>query len=66
MADLRMIRELIERGVALSMVEKQALEVPQEPVRMAIVVVAAGPMIFIFPFFQKYFVHGITIGSLKG
>lgn len=33
--------------------------------RMAMSVLAAGPMIFIFPFFQKYFVKGITMGSLK-
>jgi len=29
-------------------------------------ILAAGPMMFIFPFFQKYFVKGLTIGSLKG
>jgi len=39
--------------------------IPAETVRMAMVVVAAGPMLFIFPFFQKYFVRGLTVGSVK-
>jgi putative aldouronate transport system permease protein len=33
--------------------------------RMAMCVLAAGPMLVIFPFFQKYFVKGITMGSIK-
>ncbi|MBM7565972.1 carbohydrate ABC transporter permease [Paenibacillus sacheonensis] len=39
---------------------------PNLSARMALTVLAAGPMMFIFPFFQKYFVKGLTVGSLKG
>lgn len=39
---------------------------PAETARMAMCVIAAGPMLFIFPFFQKYFVSGLTVGSIKG
>jgi len=39
---------------------------PKESARMAMCLLAAGPMLFIFPFFQKYFVRGLTAGSLKG
>ena len=39
---------------------------PNETVRMAMCMVACGPMLFVFPFFQKYFVKGITVGALKG
>ena len=39
---------------------------PSLSARMALAIVAAGPMLFIFPFFQKYFVKGLTVGSLKG
>jgi putative aldouronate transport system permease protein len=34
--------------------------------RMAICMIVAGPMLLVFPFFQKYFARGLTIGSLKG
>ncbi len=39
---------------------------PNLSARMAMTVLAAGPMMFVFPFFQKYFVKGLTVGSLKG
>ncbi len=45
---------------------QQSLQVPSESMRMAMCIVAAGPMLVIFPFFQKYFVRGLTIGALKG
>lgn len=41
-------------------------DIPSESLRLAMAVVAAGPMTLIFPFFQKYFVKGLTIGSVKG
>lgn len=41
-------------------------EIPTEPVRMALCIVVAGPMLLIFPFFQKYFIKGMTVGSVKG
>lgn len=39
---------------------------PSETTRMAMCVLAAGPMLIVFPFFQKYFVKGLTVGSVKG
>ena len=42
-----------------------AVNVPSETVRMALAVVAAGPMLFVMSFFQKYFVRGMTIGSVR-
>lgn len=41
-------------------------DIPTESSRMAMCILAAGPMLLIFPFFQKYFVKGITVGALKG
>ncbi len=38
---------------------------PSETARMALCLLAAGPMLVIFPFFQKYFVKGLTVGSVK-
>ena len=42
------------------------MDLPTEPARMAMAVIAAGPMLLIFPFFQKYFVKGLTVGAVKG
>lgn len=39
---------------------------PSATVRMAIAVVAILPIIVIYPFFQKYFAKGITMGAVKG
>jgi putative aldouronate transport system permease protein len=66
MRDVEMIRDLLEQGMANVPLDDLTESVPMEPARMAICIVAAGPMILIFPFFQKYFVKGITVGSLKG
>ena len=39
---------------------------PKTSTKMAIVVVTTGPIIIAYPFFQKYFIKGITLGSVKG
>ena len=41
-------------------------EPPTETLRYAMAILAAGPMMIIFPFFQKYFAQGLTIGAVKG
>ncbi len=43
-----------------------AAEIPSETVRMAMAVIVAGPALIVFPFFQKYFVKGLTVGAVKG
>jgi len=35
-------------------------------VRAAVVLISIGPIVLVYPFLQKYFVKGITVGSLKG
>ncbi len=40
-------------------------DLPNESARMAMCIIAAGPMLFLFPFFQKYFVKGLTVGAVK-
>ena len=39
---------------------------PKESVRMAIAFVVAVPIACIYPFFQKYFISGLTVGAVKG
>ena len=40
--------------------------VPAETTQMATAVVTIGPIILLYPFLQKYFVQGLTVGSVKG
>lgn len=41
------------------------LEMPSQTTKMAMCIVASAPMMIIFPFFQKYFTKGLTVGSIK-
>jgi len=39
---------------------------PSETIRMAIVVISTLPIACAYPFFQKYFIAGLTVGAVKG
>jgi len=41
-------------------------EMPSQSLKLAMSVVATGPIILVYPFVQKYFVKGITVGAVKG
>jgi len=41
-------------------------QLPSQSVKLAMAVVATGPVLVFYPFVQKYFVSGITIGAVKG
>lgn len=43
-----------------------AQDIPLESMKMATAVIATGPIIFAYPFVQKYFIKGITVGAVKG
>ena len=42
------------------------MSMPTEQTRMAILVVSTLPIIFAYPFFQRFFIQGLTVGSVKG
>ena len=44
----------------------QVQNLPSNSLKLAMAVVATGPIVIVYPFVQKYFVAGITIGSVKG
>ena len=50
-------------GLSISDMKKS---MPQESVRMAIAFVVAVPIACVYPFFQKYFISGLTVGAVKG
>jgi putative aldouronate transport system permease protein len=39
---------------------------PKETVKLAMALITTGPVVLFYPFAQKYFVEGLTIGSVKG
>lgn len=45
---------------------REGMEIPTDAVRMALCTVAMGPILIVYPFFQKYFIQGLTVGSVKG
>lgn len=45
---------------------REGADIPTDSVRMALCVVAMGPILITYPFFQKYFIQGLTVGSVKG
>lgn len=49
-----------------SQAAREILEIPSEGARMAMCIVSIGPIIAAYPFLQKYFVKGLTIGAVKG
>lgn len=41
-------------------------DMPTQTLKMATAVVSTGPIVFFYPFVQKYFISGITVGAVKG
>ena len=58
------LADFIRNSAASSNIPPQ--DIPLETMKMATAVLATGPVIFLYPFVQKYFIKGITIGAVKG
>lgn len=61
------IQFILQNSSVASGVDRSAIarSLPAETTRMAMVVLATVPIIFAYPFFQRYFVQGLTIGAVK-
>ena len=49
--------------------EKSGIDLPSVPLegmKMAMTIIATGPIVLLYPFVQRYFVKGLTIGAVKG
>lgn len=57
--------DFLTRNAAFMSASSMA-ELPSETMRMAIVVIIVLPIACSYPFFQKYFISGLTIGAVKG
>lgn len=60
------LKSVLENNMLAGSMVDEVLHQPTETLKYAMCVIAAGPMLIVFPFFQKYFVKGTTIGAVKG
>ena len=61
--------QLLRSNADLAGSEEGALllaSLPNESAKMALTVITMTPVLAFYPFFQKYFVKGLTLGSVKG
>ena len=63
---LNMVQNLLNSSNQAINVNEILANLPSESVRMAIAVISVGPIVLAYPFFQKYFIKGLTIGAVKG
>ena len=59
-------KRILESGTGAGGNALAAMSMPTQTLKMALTVVVIGPIILLYPFVQKYFVQGITIGAVKG
>ncbi len=58
--------EYLTRNAQFMTPDGQASRLPAESTRMAIVMLVVIPIAMSYPYFQKYFISGLTIGAVKG
>ncbi len=63
---MKNIQMLSDSAMSAEVASRFAGNIPEDAVRMALCVVAMGPILIVYPFFQKYFIQGLTIGAVKG
>lgn len=63
---MKNIQMLSSGTMGSDVVSQMSGKVPEDSVRMALCVMAMGPILIVYPFFQKYFIQGLTVGAVKG
>lgn len=59
------IQNLSENSATMGGASAELANLPKESARMALCIIATGPILIVYPFFQKYFIQGLTVGSVK-
>lgn len=60
------IQYLLMKSNSSAQVGDLLAKMPRETVRMALAIVGIAPLLFAYPFFQKYYISGISSGAVKG
>ena len=64
---IQMLKEMASQSGSAGTAGMMGLaDMPSESFRMAMAVVTMGPIVLAYPFFQRYFLKGLTIGAVKG
>ncbi len=58
--------QYLSQSMDASLGATDTVNIPTLGIRMAIAVVGMIPMVVLYPFFQKYYMEGLTVGAVKG
>lgn len=61
-----LLRQLLGSADALQLTASYGISPPSNGLKLAMVCITIGPIIFAYPFIQRYFVKGLTVGAVKG
>ncbi|MFE4711441.1 MULTISPECIES: carbohydrate ABC transporter permease [Paenibacillus] len=58
--------EFLKSSSNAAAMQRISTQIPSESIKMALTVITIGPIIFLYPFLQRYFVKGLMVGAVKG
>lgn len=58
--------EFLKSSSNAAAMQRISAQIPSESIKMALTVVTIGPIIFLYPFVQRFFVKGLMVGAVKG
>ena len=60
------LRQMIVQNLAIAQLGQQSVSTNEEQFKMACIIISIIPVICVYPFVQKYFTKGLTMGGVKG
>jgi putative aldouronate transport system permease protein len=63
---VQMLRDIVAKMGQSVDLGTSVANLPNETFRMALCTISIGPIILAYPFFQKYFIRGLSVGAIKG